>query len=845
MKKLMICLPLAIAIGLSGCGNDTTDVIEQSEKTVTPISRVIFDPSAGRLSVPNDLLFLGTTDGTLEMPDEVAARAASGTPDYSVPSIALGALDGWSTQNPFVLGIDYPAGYSLDAGSAGAPGAIRLFEVKMGGDPGCESVPRGVACAPVAELTFGVDFVTSASGNSVAVAQLKPLKPATTYIIAITESLKDVNNGTGETRSIGGSTTYELVKQNIATHPLGSASQLALQGLVNSFEGVLAQGFAVDPSSLIYTAAMTTQSVGQILGTSKTLLAAGLSLNPAATPRITVDFSGQTVADKLVELDMMTDDNPSLEVFGAALLYQGNITLPYYLSVPKAENPLAPINTPWKAACDSGVMVQAYAAQAGEGYPYDAASTAPISANDGMCLALSGGALRDLSSNDASGFVLDKERHLTKFNTIPETRAMENLDVQMTLPDIDMVNVWRIDRGMETIEQPEAGWPVAILQHDISSRKEDMLLLTANLALAGFASVAIDLPLHASRGFDLNGDGGDEINARTRSATHFMNLGNLPVFRDNLRQGTADLLGLRLGLNFTQGAELDSSRVYSLGLSLGAMISTNFLAVTNNRTLDATLGQPGLDSLFHVNAAVLASAGGGIASLLFESETFSALLKAGVISAAGTARSDELNAFLAQPVDQCIPTLNNQEAYVVCQTQFYLDMLRDQGQTSKLAEIQSTIAQFVFATQSVIDAADPSNYASILAANATPLLITAVIGDGFENLSDQVVPNQTVNTPIGGTEPLVRALGLTAKAISSSTLGETVEGDPGPLSGVIRFTRGHHSSLINPAARPEAAEVEINQRVSAEMQSQVVSYFSADGTAVLITDDAFIQGANE
>ncbi len=801
MKKLILSLPIAVAMGLSGCGDDTTlqdldNEVEQNQTTVIPISRVVFDPTGGNLSIPNDLLFSGSTDGTLEMPAEVAARAAGQTPDYGDPSVVMGALDGWSTQNPFVLDLGFAPGYSLDATSAQTPGAVRIFEVKMGGDAGCEEVPRGAACAPVAELSFGVDFVTSASGNSVAVAPLKPLKAKTTYIVALTDMLKDTD-GNGSSRSIGPSSTYDLVRQNITTHPLGTASQLALQGAVNSYEGVLSAGFGVDPATLSFTSAMTTQSVNDVLMTVKTVMAASLSLNPAATPVVGVAFSGKTVAEKMVELGSLSPDSPSLPAFGAALLYEGSVTLPYYLATPTAENPLAPTNTSWKAACDSGAMVAGFAAQTGDAYPYDPATTAPVSANDGLCLALSGGNLRDFT-NAETGFVLDKERHLTKFNTIPVTRSMQNLEVQMTLPEINTVNFIRVNvLGMEPIEMPAAGWPVVMLIHGIPSRKEDMLSTTANLALAGFATAAIDLPLHSSRGFDLNGDGVDEINAFSGSPTHFMNLAQLTVLRDNLRQAAADMMAFRLGLNFTQGADIDASKVYTLGLSLGAITGTNFLSITNAKTLDATLGAPGLDALFAINAANLNAPAGGLANMIVESPAFGPLLQGGVLSGAGTALSDEFNAFLAAPADQCLSFVTNQDAYVSCETQVFLAGLEQAGETAKLAEFRALIGSFVFAAQTTLEAGDPSNYAAGLAANGTPILLTEIIGDGMENLSDQVLPNQTVNSPIGGTEPLIRALGLSA--ISASKLGEVDEnGVPATFSGVIRYTKGHHSSVINP-----------------------------------------------
>jgi Pla-1/cef family extracellular lipase len=845
MKKLVLSLPVAIAMGLSGCGgddttlNDITTRVETNNETIQPIGRVVFDPTGGKLSVPNDLLFSGTTDGTLEVPDEVAARAANGAADYSDPGQALGVLDGWSTQSPFSLGMEFPAGLALNPDSAAAPGAVRIFEVKMGQDPGCDSVPRGAACAPVAELSFGVDFVTSASGNSVVVAPLKPFKPAATYIVAMTNVLKDTANN-----SVGGSTTYGLVRQDIATHPLATPTQLALQGAINSFEAVLSTGFGVDKSSLIMTQAMTIQSVGETLGTIKTMMAANMSLNPAATPQVHVDYSGMTVAEKLVAMGIMEADNPTLPAFGAALLYEGSVNVPYYLSTPSADDPMAPVNNSWKAACDTAVMVSAYAAQVGDAYPYNPATTAPVSANDAMCMALSSGQLRDFTNPD-TGFVLDKERHLTKFNKIPQIRSFQNIDVQMTVPEINTVNFIRVNQlGQDPISMPEAGWPVVMMQHGIPSRKEDMLAVTANLALAGFASVAIDLPLHNSRGFDLTGDGVDEINAYTVSPTHFINLGNLPVGRDNVRQGVADMMALRLGLNFTQGADIDVSRVYAMSLSLGAMTTNNFLAITNTPGLDAALSAPGLDNMFKVKASVLAAPGGGIASLLVDSTSFGPLIQGSVLSGAGGTTSDEFNALLANPPAACVPYLASQDAYVSCAIQVYLGGLVQAGETAKLAEVQGTIASFIFAGQTVLDSADPNNFAGMVAANGSPVLLTEMVGDGMENLSDQVVPNQSTSTPNGGTEPLIRALHLADKPITMSMQGEIVDGVPSTFSGVIRFTKGHHSSLINPSVNSAATEAEANARVTGELQSQGISYLATDGRAIVITDDAYILGAN-
>ena len=148
MNKLIVSLAVASALGLAGCGGDSLEDIKSdavSDGTVlVPLSRVVFDPTAGKVSVPSDLLFQGSTDGTLVMPGEAVA-----TPNYADPQTALGALDGWSTQNPFSIELAFAGGVTLDAASASRPDANRLVETLMGDpaspDAACRSVPRGVS----------------------------------------------------------------------------------------------------------------------------------------------------------------------------------------------------------------------------------------------------------------------------------------------------------------------------------------------------------------------------------------------------------------------------------------------------------------------------------------------------------------------------------------------------------------------------------------------------------------------------------------------------------------------------------------------------------------------------
>lgn len=246
MKKML--LSLAITAALAGCGGgETLEDVKNNTPPVIPAATVKFDPANGVISVPNDLLMSGTKDGTINIPGELSANGTSVPRSaYANPSLALGALDGWSSQVPYKVDLTFPANVSLDESSAGAPGSVRIFEVVMGAsltDADCAAVPAGAGCKLLGELTFGVDFITKASGNAVAIIPLKPFKAGSSYINVLTTELKDSLG-----RSIEPSSTYGLVSGET---PLITESQLALQGVVNSYENVVTSGGTISKDDII------------------------------------------------------------------------------------------------------------------------------------------------------------------------------------------------------------------------------------------------------------------------------------------------------------------------------------------------------------------------------------------------------------------------------------------------------------------------------------------------------------------------------------------------------------------------------------------------------------------
>ena len=822
MKKLVLSLAVASALGLSGCDSESLQDIEQNVANgggnpVPPIARVAFDPANGVVSVPNDVLFSGTTDGTLNIPVADPTNIAD-------PQVALNALDGWSTINPFVLNINFPAGVALDPNSINGA-SVRIFEAELGGPTAsseCASVPTAAACRIVSELTFGQDFVAQASPAGVAVVPLQPLKGKTSYIVTLTNSLLDDNGN-----PIQASVTYDLLKLDLATAPLATAAQRGLQGLVNSFEAaVSSQG--IDAADVIYTASVTTQSTVDVLASVKALLASRLAGDAPTPPVIGVQDTGLSVAQALTAQGVALPAEQAA-LFSAANLLQGRITLPYYLGVPSALNPLAPVNESWKALCDSLAITSGAAAQNPAVIPADA-----VDAIDGQCIAIS--QANSLPAPGLRNLGLDTERNLTKFNPVPAPQGPSNLptltgddanpgilDVQITTPDLPVVNGVRASLGMPALTAPADGWPIAILQHGITSRKEDMLAVTGILAINGIATAAIDHPLHGSRGFNLDGQPGDELNASTVSATHYMNLASLVTTRDNLRQSTADMLGLRLGVNFMvdgqgQPVGVNGRKVFFLGHSLGAITGINFTSIANAPLNDA------VDPLFKVDAASFAMPGVGVANLLLESGAFSGLIKASLT----LAQSAEFQAL----VNQLYPNGDQTEDQLVEAFETFSANLTP----AQLAELNATFAQFTFAAQTVTDAGDPVNYTAGIVATQTPTHLIEVVGNGSDNLSDQVIPNVVSTSPLSGTEAAIRLLALPSVTTTVQATGEQTS-----VSGAVRFVSGHHASILTPAVRPEAQDPVANALATQEMQTQVAGFFASMATLIPVTETSVVR----
>lgn len=753
---------LVLALALSACDKADNEGGDfpggVGDKAVS-----IFDPIAAspQIPFPVDLLFAGFSDPTLNIPNSGA-----------VPFVtAANEQDGWSTTAS--LFTDLTGFVDLET----VPAALSIIDTST---------------SPPTPLQPGVDFrVQSSTATDPADGQpisskrtriliepLKPLKPSTTYVVGLGTAARSTAG-----QPIVPSDYFRVVR---SATPVASQTEPVL-ALLND------------------TQKATLEQIRQQLQPAMNLLAA--FGRPADTVAVAWPFTTQSAtitlqrmaADALpgvLRLQQAPAPAPApagtpltttiLGLPGApAQIYAGRLTLPYYLSAPSAGAPTAPLSGFWQADVTKPNVAGSFLGRV----PCGAFATgADIDPGPGTLTA------RPSTST-------------TICYPLPRKLSDQTVPVIATVPVGTM---------------PAGGWPVVIFQHGITSNRSSVLGIVPALTQAGFAVIAIDLPLHGIRTTDgttalLRVPGttertfdADYVNNTTgapgpdgsvdSSGTHFINLGSLLTSRDNLRQGVADLLVLGKSLvpaagaadpgtifvslgGVPQAVRFDTTQVRYVGHSLGAIVASTFLGVN-----EAT------------GAGVLAMPGGGIAKLLDASASFGPRISAGL--QAQTA---------SFPVN------------------------------SRIIEGNDNYESFLRFAQTLVDSGDPLNFA-VATRTRHPIYMIEVVGDA-------VVPNCTIKgdplcpatdvLPISaflsGTTPLARIMGLTFQpgpgegpALSVPVATPNVLLGDAARNNVVRFAQGDHSSILSPTASAAA---------TAEMQKLTASFLRSNGTCLPIGGD--------
>jgi len=124
----------------------------------------------------------------------------------------------------------------------------------------------------------------------------------------------------------------------------------------------------------------------------------------------------------------------------------------------------------------------------------------------------------------------------------------------------------------------------------------------------------------------------------------------------------------------------------------------------------------------------------------------------------------------------------------------------------------------VLISQTLIDDADPINYAKVVGQRQRTLL--------FEVKDDEVIPNAVLGAPLSGTEPLLKNMGAKSLPIENAPALVSV-----PKVVYAKFIVGEHSSLL----RPTYPETTI------EMHKEMISYIQSSGQKVLVEDIGILE----
>jgi len=675
------------------------------------------------LPFPSNLLFFSISPGGLVPSADLTLNAPVDDPDdYSNPRVALNALDGFSTTEKWIVSFadntesgryDNAIPGDIDPATVLTGQSVRMFEVTTTQLLAVTSIVR--------ELTPGVEYVAvPASASQIAILPLKPLKEFTSYMAVLTNDIRDTagNDATPDRVYNFGKTSVPWLDENgHSTNDLFDDSYAELletiRQVVQSRE-LNAASVGINPDDIVITQVARTQSITPTL---KTLRAFA---QPAPTA------FGPTGMD-----------TSAVGGLGAADIYMGIITVPYYAGIPSAENPIAPLNTFWKAA--PGAYVP----------PFDQFGLDPTSTN------------------------------ITIANPIPVLTGMQTVPLLVTIP-----------RGQA---KPANGWPVVIFGHGLTRSRMDVLAAADGFAAAGYAVIAMDFPMHG-----VSPDATPEYAPFWIENTPFAPVANERTFDvDYIDNVTGEFVFDEEG-NIIGDGLIDPSGAHSVSAALSNMLVGRDLyrqSQTNLSSLAVSIssmdfdgdGTPDTDGS---NIAYAGVSFGGIHGTVFTA--IEPLVTRSFLSVPGgmIARFSEASATFGPPIRAA---------------------LASQGVYPGTPEYEF----FFLVGQTVIDSADPINWAAEAAAN-TPILLHEVI-------NDQVIPNFVPTSPLAGTEPLIKVMGLQAY----SSTQQSADG----LRAAGRFVPpADHSSWLSPEVGSPAAFF--------EMQKQAATFIGSFGGAIVVSDES-------
>ncbi len=289
---------------LTGCGGDSNyDFDKPTEAAESTLPQgPVFDPANGQIPTPNDLLM--GADGTLNIPNDADN---DGKPDNSLVA-ALNELDGASTSNPMIVKF----GISLDPASLVVGETIRIFEVTK----------TGPAVTGVTGEVSNIIVKVLADEKTLALVPFPPLKENTSYVVALTNGIKDTEGNPAQAPS-----AYSLARSSATLVGSDYEKLEPVRQHIGNLE-LIAKSQGVDTDKVVLSWAFSTQSITAVLkdvassAEAGAIVMAPFPVNTAAL-KPAINYGG-------------------LAFTGAADVHIGTLDIPYYLDKTK------PLSGFWK-----------------------------------------------------------------------------------------------------------------------------------------------------------------------------------------------------------------------------------------------------------------------------------------------------------------------------------------------------------------------------------------------------------------------------------------------------------------------------------------------------------------
>ncbi len=603
--------PVAVSLVLSACGFES-----ETEADYTPAvgsDRLVasFSPSSAVIPFPSDLLFAGSTDGTLNAPVEDAS-------DLADPAVALNGVDGFSTLSPWRTTL---AG-ALDTSTLNG-NAVRVYAIS---NTGLTRLAYGVQY--VAQATV-VEAADGSSTTTLYIVPLAPLAPKTQYLAVLTNDLASTGGAAAEVDTVyhylkrptplvvGGINTVPLLEAQAAADPdVIAGTQTASEAALESAQTLDVLRAATNQLEALAVA----ESVGN--GTDGDEIESDdIVLSWTVTTQSTMDvlqalYDGTAPAENIMLVPAgVTSPN------GAANMYVGYIDVPYY-----GGTGASAMSTFWTSDGTTPVTYLAPTPQLNTTLRVPLLASVP-GAGSGQAKPETGWPVvifqHGITSSRSALFGAADTLALTGFMAVAIDLPLHGIVVDPDNPAAtDALHASAINTALGLTGDAA-----------ITEQHFELDLVTQTVG-ADQRTVSVPGP-----------DGKTDS-----SGNYFINLANLMASRDNARQAIANLFVLEasignLDLDGDAGTtDVEAGNYDFVGHSLGAMIGSVYGAFSTK-----------------IDNMVLGMPGSGIAKLLDGSSFFGAVIAAGLESAAGIERwSADYEAFLlvAQTVLDSIDPAN-------------------------------------------------------------------------------------------------------------------------------------------------------------------------------------------